>query len=33
LGGVISPLTAWLVLRGIRTLALRMERHIEHRRA
>jgi methionine-gamma-lyase len=27
LGGVISPLTAWLVLRGIRTLALRMERH------
>jgi methionine-gamma-lyase len=27
LGGVIAPLTAWLVLRGIRTLALRMERH------
>ncbi|UCD39400.1 MAG: PLP-dependent transferase [Fidelibacterota bacterium] len=27
LGGVIAPGTAWLVLRGIRTLALRMERH------
>jgi methionine-gamma-lyase len=27
LGGVIAPHTAWLVLRGIRTLALRMERH------
>jgi methionine-gamma-lyase len=27
LGGVISPLTAWLILRGIRTLPLRMERH------
>lgn len=27
LGGVISPNTAWLVLRGIKTLALRMERH------
>lgn len=27
LGGVIAPQTAWLVLRGIRTLALRMERH------
>jgi methionine-gamma-lyase len=27
LGGVIAPFTAWLVLRGIRTLALRMERH------
>jgi methionine-gamma-lyase len=27
LGGVIAPSTAWLVLRGIRTLALRMERH------
>lgn len=26
-GGVISPETAWLVLRGIKTLALRMERH------
>jgi methionine-gamma-lyase len=27
LGGTIAPFTAWLVLRGIRTLALRMERH------
>lgn len=27
LGAVISPQTAWLVLRGIKTLALRMERH------
>ncbi len=27
LGGVIGPQTAWLILRGIRTLALRMERH------
>lgn len=27
LGGVIGPQTAWLVLRGIRTLAVRMERH------
>lgn len=27
LGGVISPMNAWLTLRGIRTLGLRMERH------
>lgn len=27
LGSVIAPQTAWLVLRGIRTLAIRMERH------
>lgn len=27
LGGVIAPETAWLVIRGIKTLALRMERH------
>jgi len=27
LGGVIAPHTAWLVLRGLKTLALRMERH------
>ena len=27
LGGVMSPFNAWLVLRGLRTLALRMERH------
>ena len=27
LGGVISPFNAWLILRGIQTLALRMERH------
>jgi methionine-gamma-lyase len=30
LGGVIAPHTAWLVLRGIKTLALRMERHNEN---
>lgn len=30
LGGVITPNTAWLVLRGIKTLALRMERHNEN---
>ncbi len=29
-GGNISPETAWLVLRGIKTLALRMERHNEN---
>lgn len=28
LGGVISPFNAWLILRGIKTLGLRMERHI-----
>ncbi len=27
LGGVMSPFNAWLILRGLRTLALRMERH------
>lgn len=27
LGGVIAPWTSWLVMRGIKTLALRMERH------
>lgn len=27
LGGVMSPFNAWLTLRGIRTLGLRMERH------
>ena len=27
LGGVASPFSSWLVLRGIRTLACRMERH------
>src|SRR4030095_7608687 len=27
LGGNIAPQVAWLVLRGIKTLALRMERH------
>ncbi|OPL07944.1 MAG: methionine gamma-lyase [delta proteobacterium ML8_F1] len=27
LGGVLSPFNAWLVLRGIKTLHLRMERH------
>jgi methionine-gamma-lyase len=27
LGGVMSPFNAWLILRGMRTLPLRMERH------
>ncbi len=27
LGGVMSPFNAWLILRGLRTLPLRMERH------
>jgi methionine-gamma-lyase len=26
-GGIAAPLTAWLLLRGVKTLALRMERH------
>jgi methionine-gamma-lyase len=26
-GGVISPFNAWLIIRGLKTLALRMERH------
>ncbi len=30
LGGVIAPHTAWLVQRGIKTLALRMQRHNEN---
>ncbi len=29
-GGNIAPQTAWLVLRGVKTLALRMERHNEN---
>ncbi len=30
LGGIISPLEAFLILRGIKTLPLRMERHCEN---
>lgn len=30
IGGVISPFNAWLTLRGLKTLALRMERHNEN---
>lgn len=30
LGGVISPLSAWLLVRGLKTLAVRMERHEEN---
>jgi cystathionine gamma-synthase len=30
LGAVASPFASWLVLRGLRTLALRMERHAEN---
>ena len=32
LGGVPGPLDSWLALRGIKTLALRMERHSENAR-
>jgi cystathionine gamma-synthase len=32
LGAVPGPFDAWLVLRGVRTLALRMERHCENAR-
>jgi cystathionine gamma-synthase len=32
LGGVPGPFDSWLVLRGIKTLALRMERHSENAR-
>lgn len=30
IGGVISPLNAWLLVRGLKTLALRMEKHQEN---
>lgn len=30
LGGIISPFNAWLVLRGIKTLAVRMEKHCDN---
>jgi len=30
LGGIISPLNAWLLVRGLKTLAIRMERHQEN---
>ncbi|MBD8070894.1 methionine gamma-lyase [Bacillus sp. PS06] len=29
-GGIISPFDAWLLLRGIKTLAVRMDRHCEN---
>ena len=29
-GGIISPLNAWLLVRGLKTLAVRMERHQEN---
>jgi methionine-gamma-lyase len=32
-GGVISPFNAWLILRGIQTLPLRMERHCRNAQA
>jgi methionine-gamma-lyase len=28
LGGIMAPFVAWLILRGLKTLALRMERHV-----
>jgi methionine-gamma-lyase len=30
LGGITSPLNAWLLVRGLKTLAIRMERHQEN---
>jgi cystathionine gamma-synthase len=33
LGAVPGPLDSWLVLRGLKTLALRMQRHCENARA
>jgi methionine-gamma-lyase len=30
IGGIISPLSAWLLVRGLKTLAVRMERHQEN---
>lgn len=33
LGGVISPFNAWLILRGLKTLSLRMERHVQNAKA
>src|SRR6059058_807631 len=33
LGGIPSPFDAWLVLRGVKTLAVRMRRHCENARA
>ncbi len=30
LGGIISPFNAWLLLRGLKTLPVRMERHAEN---
>jgi len=30
IGGIISPLNAWLLVRGLKTLAVRMERHEEN---
>lgn len=33
LGGVISPFNAWLLLRGMKTLSLRMQRHEENAKA
>ncbi len=30
IGGVISPLNAWLLVRGLKTLAVRMEKHQEN---
>jgi len=33
LGGVISPFNAWLILRGLKTLSLRMERHVKNAQA
>jgi methionine-gamma-lyase len=32
IGGVLSPFDAWLLLRGLKTLAVRMDRHVENAR-
>ncbi|PIE77571.1 MAG: methionine gamma-lyase [Candidatus Delongbacteria bacterium] len=33
LGGILSPFNAWLILRGIKTLAVRMEKHSDNAEA
>ena len=31
-GAAITPLAAWLIIQGIETLSLRVERHVENTR-
>lgn len=32
IGGIIAPFDAWLLLRGLKTLHVRMDRHVENTR-